>query len=187
MQRGYQVYREVCSNCHSMKFMAFRNLSDAGGPEFSESQVKALSGTFKVQDGPNDAGDMFDRPGRPSDTFPSPFPNEQAARAANGGALPPDMSVLAKARDIEFGGLWFLLQPFIPVSGRGPDYIHAMLNGYKDKPPAGFNLAGRQVLQRLFPRPCHLDAAAAQRRPGRLFGRLAADGRSNIRTTSRLS
>ena len=89
LQRGYQVYREVCSNCHSMHFMSFRNLSQGGGPEFSESQVKALSATFKVQDGPNDAGDMFDRPGRPSDPFPSPFPNEQAARAANGGPCRP--------------------------------------------------------------------------------------------------
>jgi ubiquinol-cytochrome c reductase cytochrome c1 subunit len=151
LQRGYQVYREVCSNCHSMKFMAFRNLADAGGPGFSESQVKALAETFKVQDGPNDAGDMFERPGRPSDPFPSPFANEQAARAANGGALPPDMSVLAKARDVEFGGLWFIVQPFSQYQAGGPDYIHAILNGYHDQPPAGFNLPQGKYYNDYFP------------------------------------
>ena len=152
LQRGYQVYREVCSNCHAMKFMSFRNLSQAGGPEFSESQVKALADTFKVQDGPNDAGDMFERPGRPSDPFPSPFANEQAARAANGGALPPDMSVLAKARAVETGGLWFLLQPF-SQSGEndGPDYITALLNGYKDPPPPGFNLPAGKYFNEYYP------------------------------------
>jgi ubiquinol-cytochrome c reductase cytochrome c1 subunit len=151
LQRGYQVYREVCSNCHSMKFMAFRNLADAGGPSFSESQVKALAATFKVQDGPNDAGDMFERPGRPSDPFPSPFPNEQAARAANGGALPPDMSVLAKARDIEFGGLWFMVQPFSQYSEQGVDYIHALLNGYHDKAPDGFKLPDGKYYNDFYP------------------------------------
>ena len=140
LQRGYQIYREVCSNCHSMKFVSFRNLADSSGPEFSDGQVKALAETFKVQDGPNDAGEMFERPGRPSDPLPSPFANEQAARAANGGALPPDMSVLAKARDVEFGGLWFLIQPFSQYQTGGPDYIHALLNGYKDTPPPGFKL-----------------------------------------------
>ena len=151
LQRGYQVYREVCSNCHSMKFMAFRNLTEAGGPEFSEGQVKALSETFKVQDGPNDAGDMFERPGRPSDGFPAPFANEQAARAANGGALPPDMSVLAKARDVEFGGLWFVLQPFSQYQAGGPDYIHALMNGYKDPPPAGVNLPQGKYYNEYYP------------------------------------
>ncbi|MCW6506503.1 cytochrome c1 [Lichenifustis flavocetrariae] len=151
LQRGYQVYREVCSNCHSMHFVSFRNLSQAGGPSFSEGQVKALAETFKVQDGPNDAGDMFERPGRPSDPFPSPFPNEQAARAANGGALPPDMSVLAKARDIEFGGLWFMLQPFSQYSEQGVDYIHAVLNGYHDNPPDGFKLPDGKYYNDYYP------------------------------------
>ena len=150
LQRGYQVYREVCSNCHSMHFMSFRNLSDPGGPEFSESQVKALSASFKVQDGPNDAGDMFDRPGRASDPFPSPFPNEQAARAANGGALPPDMSVLAKARGIEAGGAWFLLQPFTQYQEDGVDYIHALLNGYTD-PPKGVTVPTGKYYNEYFP------------------------------------
>ncbi len=135
LQRGYQVYRQVCSNCHSAKFMSFRNLAEPGGPEFSDSQVKALAATFKVQDGPDDSGNMYERAGRPSDPFPSPFANEQAARAANGGALPPDMSTLAKARSFERGGLWFLAEPFSQYQNEGPDYIHALLNGYKDDVP----------------------------------------------------
>ncbi len=150
LQRGYQIYREVCSNCHSMHFMAFRNLSDPGGPSFSESQVKALAASFKVQDGPNDAGDMFDRPGRASDPFPAPFANEQAARAANGGALPPDMSVLAKARDIE--GPWynFLIEPFTQYQEPGVDYIHGILNGYVD-PPKDFKLPDGKYYNAYFP------------------------------------
>ena len=151
LQRGYQVYRQVCSNCHSAKFMSFRNLAEPGGPEFSDSQVKALAATFKVQDGPDDSGNMYDRPGRPSDPFPSPFANEQAARAANGGALPPDMSTLAKARSYERGGLWFLLEPFSQYQNEGPDYIHALLNGYKDPPPAGVKVPDGKYYNTYFP------------------------------------
>ena len=150
LQRGYQVYRQVCSNCHAAKFMSFRNLADPGGPQFSDSQVKALSATFKVQDGPDDSGNMYDRPGRPSDPFPSPFPNEQAARAANGGALPPDMSLLAKARSIEFGGVAFLWEPFSEYQQEGPDYIHGLLNGYKD-PPAGVKVPDGKYYNIYFP------------------------------------
>ena len=150
LQRGYQVYRQVCSNCHAAKFMSFRNLAEPGGPEFSDSQVKALAATFKVQDGPDDSGNMYDRPGRPSDPFPSTFPNEQAARAANGGALPPDMSTLAKARSFERGGLWFLLEPFSEYQNEGPDYIHALLNGYQD-PPAGVKVPDGKYYNAYFP------------------------------------
>ena len=92
LQRGFQVYHEVCSNCHSLELVAFRNLADPGGPGFSEAQVKALAATYKIKDGPNDAGEMFERPGRPSDYFPWNFANEQAAKAAL-GAVPPDMSL----------------------------------------------------------------------------------------------
>ena len=151
LQRGYQVYRQVCSNCHAAKFLSFRNLADPGGPEFSDSQVKALSATFKVQDGPNDSGNMYERPGRPSDPFPSPFPNEQAARAANGGAYPPDMSTLAKARSYERGGLWFLVEPFSEYQAEGPDYIHALLNGYKDDPPAGMKIPDGKYYNEYYP------------------------------------
>ena len=98
LQRGFQVYKEVCSSCHSMQYLSYRNLGEPGGPEFSEAEVKAIAANFEVQDGPNADGEMFTRPGRPSDKFVSPYPNIQAATAANGGAYPPDMSVLVKSR-----------------------------------------------------------------------------------------
>ena len=98
LQRGYQVYQEVCSGCHSVQHLSYRNLSEKGGPEFSPEEVKAIAAQFEVTDGPNEDGEMFTRPGRPSDKFVSPFPNAKAAAAANGGAYPPDMSVLVKAR-----------------------------------------------------------------------------------------
>jgi ubiquinol-cytochrome c reductase cytochrome c1 subunit len=132
LQRGYKVYREVCSACHSMHLLSFRNLAEPGGPEFSEAQVKALAAEFEIQDGPDENGDMFTRPGIPSDRFPSPFPNEQAARAANGGALPPDFSVIAKAR------------------AHGPDYIHALLTGYEEA-PSGFELRAGMNYNVYFP------------------------------------
>jgi len=121
LQRGYQVYTEVCSSCHSMNLLSYRNLGEKGGPEFSLEQVKAIAANFEVTDGPNSEGEMFTRPGRPSDKFVSPYPNIQAAIAANGGAYPPDMSVLVKARK------------------GGADYIYAVLMGYED-PPVGFEL-----------------------------------------------
>ncbi|WP_342166288.1 cytochrome c1 [Methylobacterium sp. SD21] len=136
LQRGFQVYKEVCSACHSMKLVSFRNLAQEGGPHFSASQVKALAATYQVKDGPNDSGEMFERPGRPADTFPAPFPNDQAAAAANGGKAPPDFSVIAKARTFSRGNLTFLYDwlPFVGYTEQGPDYIHGLLNGYKDAP-----------------------------------------------------
>ena len=121
LQRGYQVYTEVCASCHSMNLVSYRNLGEPGGPEFSVEQVKAIAANFEVEDGPNSDGEMFTRTGRPSDKFVSPYPNVQAATAANGGAYPPDMSVLVKARK------------------GGSDYIYSVLMGYED-PPAGFEL-----------------------------------------------
>ena len=109
--------------------MAFRDLAAPGGPHFTEAQVKGLAAEYKIKDGPNDAGEMFERPGRLSDYFPSPFANEQAARTAL-GAVPPDMSVLAKARSYERGFPLFLLDPIIQYQEHGVDYIYALLNGY---------------------------------------------------------
>ena len=140
LQRGFKIYREVCSTCHSMKLVAFRNLADPGGPGFTEAQAAAIAATFQVTDGPNDQGEMFQRPGKLADYFPSPFPNDQAARAALGGKLPPDMSVLAKARSYDWGFPWFIIDAFTMYQEDGPDYIHAILNGYTDA-PAGFVLA----------------------------------------------
>tara|TARA_B100001029_G_scaffold155493_1_gene140341 strand:+ start:516 stop:1295 length:780 start_codon:yes stop_codon:yes gene_type:complete len=116
LQRGYQVYTEVCSSCHSMNLLSYRNLGEPGGPEFSVEQVKAIAANFEVTDGPDSEGEMFTRPGRPSDKFVSPYPNIKAAMAANGGAYPPDMSVLVKARK------------------GGADYIYAVLTGYTEAP-----------------------------------------------------
>jgi ubiquinol-cytochrome c reductase cytochrome b/c1 subunit len=137
LQRGFKVYREVCSSCHSMELLSFRNLMEPGGPEFSEGQIRLLAAEYQVQDGPGDDGQMFERPGRLSDRFPSPFPNEQAARAANGGAHPPDFSVLAKARSYERGWPWVILDFLTQYQEYGVDYIHALLNGYDHQPPAG--------------------------------------------------
>jgi len=128
LKRGFQVYKDVCSACHSMNLMSYRNLSQPGGPGFSEDEVKDIAASVQITDGPNDAGDMFERPGKPSDHFKAPFANEQAARASNNGALPPDMSLLARSR----AGKGFF-------GYEGADYIHAILTGYKEA-PAGFKL-----------------------------------------------
>ncbi len=121
LQRGYQVYTEVCSSCHSMKYVSYRNLAEKGGPEFTQEQAKAIAASFEVTDGPNEDGEMFTRPGKLSDKFVMPYENVKAAQAANGGAYPPDMSVLVKAR------------------GGGANYIYSLLQGYED-PPTGMIL-----------------------------------------------
>lgn len=122
LQRGLQVYKEVCSGCHALKYIAYRNLADLG---YNVEEIKALAAEATVVDGPDDEGEMFERPGRASDYFPSPFANAKAAAASNGGAVPPDLSLMAKARK------------------GGPDYIHALLTGYVDPP------AGKEVLEGL--------------------------------------
>ena len=118
LQRGAKVYREVCSACHSMKRVAYRNLTEIG---YTDEDVKALAAQYTVMDGPNDEGEMFERPARPSDRFKSPFPNDNAAKAANGGALPPDLSLITKARH------------------GGADYVYSILTGYGPA-PAGHHL-----------------------------------------------
>jgi ubiquinol-cytochrome c reductase cytochrome b/c1 subunit len=151
LQRGLKIYKEVCSNCHSLNYVAFRNLADPGGPGYSEAQVAALASEYKIKDGPNDQGEMFERPGRPADYFPAPFPNEQAARAANGGGLPPDMSLLAKARSYERGFPWFIFDFFTQFQEQGPNYISAILQGYEDKPPAGVTIPEGSYYNKYFP------------------------------------
>ncbi|MBN8958154.1 MAG: cytochrome c1 [Rhizobiales bacterium] len=150
LQRGFKVYHEVCAACHSMHLLSFRNLSEPGGPEFTKAQVAALAAQAKVQDGPNDAGEMFERAARPADRFPSPFPNDNAARAANGGALPPDFSVLAKARSYERGFPWFIFDIFTQYQEQGVDYIVALLHGYEE-PPQGFALPEGANYNKFFP------------------------------------
>ncbi|MDA0231260.1 MAG: cytochrome c1 [Proteobacteria bacterium] len=119
LHRGFQVFQEVCASCHSLEFIAFRNLAEIG---FSEEQIKAIAAEYEVEDGPDNEGEMFMRPARASDYFPAPFANPQAARASNGGALPPDLSLMVKARD---GGI---------------DYLYGLLTGYEDEAPEGFEL-----------------------------------------------
>ena len=131
LQRGFKVYREVCSACHGLSLLSFRNLAQSGGPEFSEDAVKVIAAEYTVTDGPDDLGDMFERAGILPDRFPKPFPNPNAARAANGGAYPPDFSVLAKARP------------------NGPSYIYSLLTGYQD-PPEGVDV-GDQYYNPYFP------------------------------------
>jgi ubiquinol-cytochrome c reductase cytochrome b/c1 subunit len=150
LQRGLKIYKEVCSNCHSLSYIAFRNLGDPGGPGYSEAQVKAFASEYKIKDGPNDSGDMFDRPGRPADYFPAPFPNEQAARAANGGGLPPDLSLIAKARSYERGFPWFIFDFFTQFQEQGPNYVSAILQGYEKK-PANVTLPEGTYYNKYFP------------------------------------
>lgn len=119
IQRGFQVYKEVCSACHSIKRLPFRQLGEVG---FSDAEIKSLAASYTVSDGPNDLGDMFERPGRPSDRIPAPFPNEQAARSANNGAYPPDMSLLIKARH------------------DGANYIYSLLTSYDEPMPEGMEV-----------------------------------------------
>jgi ubiquinol-cytochrome c reductase cytochrome c1 subunit len=128
-QRGFQVYKEVCSACHGMRLLSYRNLLEIGLPE---AQVRAIAAEFQVVDGPNDQGEMFERPARLSDRFRRPFANEQAARAANNGAYPLDLSVIAKARE------------------GGADYIYALLTGYTE-PPEGFQLMEGMHYNKYFP------------------------------------
>lgn len=150
LQRGFKVTREVCASCHAMSLVRFRNLSQPGGPEFSAGQVTALAATYQITDGPNEQGEMFQRPGRAADAFPAPFPNEMAARAANGGAYPPDLSVLAKARTYERGFPRFVFDIFTQYQEQGPDYIKALLVGYKE-PPAGVTLLPGQYYNEYMP------------------------------------
>ncbi len=127
--RGLQVYREVCSACHSLSLVAYRNLEALG---LSADDVKAIAASVNVTDGPNDQGEMFERPARPSDHFVKPFPNDQAARAANNGALPPDLSLMVKARK------------------GGPDYLLGILTGFGE-PPAGVQVTEGMYYNAVFP------------------------------------
>ena len=120
VQQGFHVFTGVCASCHGLKYFAFRNLLDAG---FTDDQAKAVAAEFEVEDGPDAEGEMFTRPAVLSDYFPSPFANDNAARASNNGALPPDLSLITKARK------------------QGTDYLFALMTGYEEEAPEGFELA----------------------------------------------
>lgn len=148
LRRGFEIFREVCSNCHSAHLFAFRNLSEPGGPEYDAAQVKALAASYSITD-PTAKGGK--RPGLPSDYWPSPFASEQDARDANGGALPPDWSVLAKARGAERPFPQWIFDYFTTYQEGGPDYVHALMNGYHDHPPADFSLPAGKYYNDYFP------------------------------------
>jgi cytochrome c1 len=136
LRRGYKIYRQVCSGCHGMRLLYYRDLEDLG---YSEDQVKEIASQYEVPAPPNEWGETYVdgerlmQPAKPSDHFISPYPNENAARAANAGALPPDLSVMAKARK------------------GGPDYIYALLTGFKDEPPEGFKMMEGMYYNEYFP------------------------------------
>lgn len=135
LQRGLKVYRESCAACHGLTRVAFRTLSDLG---YSEEQVRTLAAEYEVEDGPNADGEMFNRAALPSDYFPSPFANPEAAAAANNGAAPPDLSLIAKARAVERGFPTFVFDIFTQYAESGPDYVYSLLTGYQDA-PEGYN------------------------------------------------
>jgi len=130
LQRGLQVYTEICRACHSLRLLAYRNLGALG---YDEEEIKAYAANYEVQDGPNDQGEMYLRAALPSDRFVPPFANEQAARVANNGAYPPDLSLMTKARK------------------GGASYVFAILTGYEDEPPEGFKLSEGMNYNRYFP------------------------------------
>jgi len=148
LQRGFKIYKEVCSACHSIQMLAFRNLADPGGPGFSEAQAAAVAAEYKIKD-LDDKGEPIERTGRLADYFPSPFANELAAKAAHGVA-PPDMSTLAKARTYERGFPWFVIDVVTQYQEEGPDYIAALLKGYEE-PPTGFQLPSGVQYNKYFP------------------------------------
>lgn len=113
LQRGFQVYKQVCSACHGMDLVSYRNLMDFG---YTDDEVRAIAADYTVMDGPNDEGEMFERPAIPADRFVNPYPNQQAARYANGGAYPPDLSLMVKARHY------------------GDNYVYSLLSGYTEAP-----------------------------------------------------
>lgn len=140
LRRGYMVYKNVCASCHGLRLLHYRNLYEPGGPEYSESSVQGFAAEAEVTDGPNDDGEMFTRPGKPSDRFVPPYPNAKAAAAAQGGAVPPDLSLIVKARTIERQAAWYVA-PFHWISDiftayqeQGADYLYALLMGYQEAP-----------------------------------------------------
>jgi ubiquinol-cytochrome c reductase cytochrome c1 subunit len=158
LQRGFQVYKEVCSTCHGVRQLSFRNLSEKGGPEFPEEGVKGLAATYKINDVPNDQGKVLKRAGRPSDRIPNPFDNDQQARSANNGALPPDLSLIARARGVEaekpfYMVPWHMLKDVFLSGGyqeAGADYTYALMTGYA-KAPADMKMSDGMTYNSVYP------------------------------------
>jgi ubiquinol-cytochrome c reductase cytochrome c1 subunit len=180
LQRGFRVYREVCASCHGLSKVAFRNLAEKGGPEFTVGQVQALAAEYTIKDGPNESGEMFDRKGRASDRWPNPFPNEQAAAAANGGKAPPDLSVMAKARGYERGFPQFVIDLATQYQETGPDYLAALLNGYEEA-PASFKMPPGGYYNKYY--PGHVIAMPKPMSDGQVEYPKGADGKPIVPET----
>jgi cytochrome c1 len=150
LQRGLKVYREVCQVCHGLKLVAFRTLAEPGGPSFTVAQAQAIAAEYQVPGAPDDQGEIKPRPAQLADYFPTPWPNEQAARARY-NAVPPDLSVIAKARGYERGFPYWVGDMITQYQEHGVDYITALLRGYEDKPPAGITLPPGNFYNKYFP------------------------------------
>jgi ubiquinol-cytochrome c reductase cytochrome c1 subunit len=155
LRRGYTVYKNVCAACHGLRLLSYRNLSEPGGPEFAPATVEGIAAEAQVSE-LNDDGEMAPRPGKPSDRFVSPYPNEKAAAAAQNGAVPPDLSVIAKARGYERQAAWYM-EPLLWAGDvatnyqeAGPDYLVALLTGYADA-PADMKMAPGMNYNKAFP------------------------------------
>jgi cytochrome c1 len=150
LQRGLKVYREVCSVCHGITLVSFRNLAEEGGPGYTPQQAATIAREHKFKE-INESGRAVDREGRLADSFPPPFANEQIARLSNNGTVPPDLSLIAKARTYERGFPWFVLDMFTQYQEQGVDYLTALLQGYEDTPPADFTLPSGSSYNKYFP------------------------------------
>jgi len=156
LRRGYAVYKNVCAACHGARLLSYRNLGEPGGPEFSAANVEQFAAEAQVNDGPNDDGEMFTRPGKPSDRFVSPYPNAKAAAAAQNGAVPPDLSVIAKGRGYERQAAWYA-EPLVWIGDivtayqeAGPDYMVALLKGYEEAPD-GMQMGSGMYYNKAYP------------------------------------
>ncbi|MSO67198.1 MAG: cytochrome c1 [Pseudolabrys sp.] len=165
LQRGFKIYKEVCASCHSLDMLSIGSLADPGGPGFSQAQAAAIASEYKIKD-LDDRGSQIERAGRPADHFPAPFANELAAKAMNGGVAPPDMSTLAKARTYSRGFPWFMLDMFTQYQEHGPDYIAALLKGYKEAAPKGFKMPEGGHYNEYF--PGHVIAMPPPLQPGQV-------------------
>ncbi len=140
LRRGFQVYKQVCSSCHGMNLLYYRNLTDEDGPNLPQEQVEAIAADYTVMDGPNDQGEMFEREATPNDPFVNPYRNEKEAALVNNGVVPPDLSVIAKARNVSPDVAWYMspvaiAQDLLTMYAEGgPDYIYALLTGYEQPP-----------------------------------------------------
>lgn len=158
LRRGFQVYKEVCAACHGLERVRFRNLVEPGGPEFDEEAVKALAAEWpnQIVDGPNDDGEMFERPAKLSDIMKGPYKNDKEARSIQGGALPPDLSLITRARGVHGDQSWWVHVPAMlrdiltGYQEGGADYLYALLTGYKEA-PEGFQLSEGMNYNAYFP------------------------------------